>query len=80
MKIKTFLLGFISVYLLLSVPAFLGIGSVIDWVPEATFAQKFNGIVIDGLTRHALIKSVLATIISLSVSLLFFKYRVRKRR
>ncbi len=32
MKIKTFLLGFISVYLLLSVPALLGIGSVIDWV------------------------------------------------
>ncbi|RJP02467.1 hypothetical protein D3D03_03750 [Exiguobacterium sp. RIT452] len=80
MKIKTFLLGFISVYLLLSVPAFLGIGSVIDWVPEATFTQKFTGIVIDGLTRHALIKSVLATIISLSVSLLFFRDRVRKRR
>lgn len=76
MKIKTFLLGFISV----CVPALLGIGAVIDWVPEATFAQKFTGIVIDGLTRHALIKSVLATIISLSVSLLFFKYRVRKRR
>ena len=80
MKIKTFLLGFISVYLLLSVPALLGIGSVIDWVLEATFVQKFTGIVIEGLTRHTLIKSVLATIISLSVSLLFFKYRVRTGR
>ncbi|MCT4780713.1 MULTISPECIES: hypothetical protein [Exiguobacterium] len=80
MKFKTFLLGFISVYLLLSLPAFLGIGSVIDWVPEATFVQKFNGIVMEGLTRHALIKSILAAIISLSVSLLFFRYRVRKKR
>ncbi|OIN65931.1 hypothetical protein BLD48_13425 [Exiguobacterium sp. KRL4] len=78
MNIKTFLLGFIIVYLLLSLPAFLGIGSVIDWVPEATFAQKFNGIMIEGLTRHALIKSVLATIISLSVSLFLSKRKAVK--
>lgn len=80
MKIKTFFLSFISVYLLLSFPAFLGIGSVIDWVPEATFAQKFNGIMMEGLTRHALIKSILAAIISLSINLFFTKHKARKRR
>jgi len=63
----------------MSLPAFLGIGSVIDWVPEATFVQKFNGIVIEGLTRHALIKSILSAIISLSVSLFFSRYKARQR-
>lgn len=49
MNIKIFLASFILIYLLLSLPAVFGIGYVIDWVPEATLGQKFNGYAIEGL-------------------------------
>lgn len=79
MKIKTFLLGFILIYLLLSLPAFFGIGYVIDWVPEATLVQKFNGYVTEGLGNHFLLKSLCATIISVVLNLLVSNRKAEKR-
>ncbi|MGE6555662.1 hypothetical protein [Exiguobacterium artemiae] len=70
MNFKIFLLSFILIYLLLSLPAFFGIGYVIDWVPEATLGQKFNGYVIEGLGNHFLLKSLCAVIASMVLSLL----------
>ena len=63
MGIKTFLLSFIVIYILISLPTMLGIGYVIDWVPEATELQKFKGYVIEGLTNNYLIKIVISIIV-----------------
>ena len=79
MNFKIFLLSFILIYLLLSLPAFFGIGYVIDWVPEATLGQKFNGYVIEGLGNQFLLKSLCAVIASLVLSRLLFKRTAGKR-
>lgn len=63
MGIKTFLLSFIVIYILISLPTMLGIGYVIDWVPEATELQKFKGYVIEGLTNNYVIKIVISIIV-----------------
>ena len=63
MGIKTFLLSFIVIYILISLPTMLGLGYVIDWVPEATELQKFKGYVIEGLTNNYLIKIVISIIV-----------------
>ena len=55
-NMKTFILSFIVVYVLISLPVMLGFGYVIDWHPEATFLQKFNGYVMEGLTNNYLMK------------------------
>ncbi|WP_214804737.1 MULTISPECIES: hypothetical protein [unclassified Exiguobacterium] len=73
MKIKTFLLSFIIVYLVLSLPALFGIGFVIDWVPEATLLQKINGYVLIGLTDNYLFKFVIAGLISIVLQLVMSK-------
>ena len=67
---KTFILSFIVVYLLISLPMMLGFGYVIDWDPEATFLQKFIGYVKEGLTNNYLIKIVISFIVGAIVSLL----------
>lgn len=77
MNIKTFLLGFIVIYILISLPAMLGIGYVIDWMPEATELQKFKGYVIDGFTNNYLIKIVLSTIVSAIFSLFLQKSNLK---
>ena len=69
MNIRTFLLSFIIVYILISLPAMLGSGTVIDWVSEATFLQKFKGYVIDGLVDNYLMKLIVSTIVGLIFSL-----------
>jgi len=79
MNMKSFLLSFILIYLLLSLPAFFGITYVIDWVPEATLSQKFNGYVMKGLKNQFLLKSLCAVIASISLSLLLSKRTARKR-
>ncbi|MBD8036729.1 hypothetical protein H9635_08240 [Solibacillus sp. A46] len=61
---KTFLLSFIVIYILISLPTMLGIGYVIDWMPEATELQKFKGYVMEGLTNNFLIKIVISITIS----------------
>jgi len=63
MILKTFLLGFIVIYILISLPAILGIGYVIDWVTEATFYQKFKGYVIEGFTTNYFPKIVISIVI-----------------
>lgn len=76
MNLKAFLITFVFVYvLIISLPAILGIGYVIDWVPEATLFQKFKGYVIDGLLNNFLIKTVIACIAGIVVSLVITKRR-----
>jgi len=70
MNMKTFILSFIVVYLLISLSVMLGFGYVIDWDPEATFQQKFNGYVIVGLTNNYLMKIIISLIVGAIVSLL----------
>lgn len=77
MNIKTFLLCFIGIYILISLPAILGIGYVIDWVPEATFLQKLKGYVIEGFTNDYLIKIVISIIVSVIFSLFLQKRNVK---
>ncbi|WP_449403564.1 hypothetical protein [Exiguobacterium artemiae] len=79
MNMKSFLVGFILSYLLLSLPAFFGITYVIDWVPEATLGQKFNGYVMEGLKNQFLLKSLCAVIASIVLSLLLSNRKVGKR-
>ncbi|WP_223701817.1 hypothetical protein [Sutcliffiella deserti] len=75
MKIKTYLVVFLSVYVLLSLPAILGIGYVIDWVPEATLLQKFNGYLVEGLLNNYVIKIVVALLVAGVVGLVISKRR-----
>lgn len=77
MNIKTFLLGFIVIYILISLPAMLGIEYVIDWVPEATFLQKFKGYVVEGFTNNYLIKIVISIIVGVIFSLFLPKRNVK---
>ena len=77
MNIKTVISGFIVIYILISLPAILGIGYVIDWVSEATFLQKIKGYVIEGFTTNYLIKIVISIIVSVIFSL-FLKNRIVK--
>ena len=69
---------FLVVYLILSLPALFGIGLVIDWVPEATVIQKFNGYVLVGLTDNYLFKCVMAGLISVILNLLLPKRKTSK--
>ncbi|ASI35292.1 hypothetical protein A0126_17110 (plasmid) [Exiguobacterium sp. N4-1P] len=73
MNIKMLILVFLIVYLALSLPALFGIGLVIDWVPEATVVQKFNGYVLVGLTDNYLFKCVMAGLISIVLQLIISK-------
>ena len=77
---KTFILSFIVVYILISLPTILGIGYVIDWVPEATLLQKFKGYVIEGLTNNYLIKIVISVIVSVIFSLFLSKRKANKSK
>ena len=77
MNIKTFILGFIVIYILISLPAILGIGYVIDWVSEATVLQKFKGYVIEGLTNNYFIKMVISIIVSVIFTLFLQKRNLK---
>ena len=78
MKIKMLVLVFLVVYLVLSLPTLFGIGFVIDWVPEATFIQKFNGYVIEGLLNNYPFKFIMAGLISVVLNLLLSKRKTSK--
>lgn len=78
MNIKTFIFGFIVVYILICLPTMLGIGYVIDWVPEATLLQKFKGYVVEGLTSNYLIKMVISAIVGVIFSLFISKRKANK--
>ncbi len=79
MNIKIVLSSFILIYLLLSLSAVFGIAYVIDWVPEATLGQKFNGYVIEGLKNQFLLKSLCAVIASIALSLVIPNRTAGKR-
>ncbi|OGX80607.1 hypothetical protein A6395_00780 [Exiguobacterium sp. SH31] len=64
MSTKSLTLIFILVYILMSLPAMLGIGYVIDWIPEATLLQKMKGDVIENLANNYLFKMVVSGIVS----------------
>jgi len=76
--IKTFILSFAVVYILISLPAMLGIGYVIDWVPGATFSQKIKGYVTEGLIDNYLIKIVISVVVSVIFSLLLSRRRASR--
>lgn len=75
MNLKAFLIGFVLVYILISLPGIIGIGYVIDWVSEATLFQKFKGYVVDGLLDNFLIKIVIASIVGVVVSFVIARRR-----
>jgi hypothetical protein len=77
MSIKTFFLSFIVIYILISLPAMLGLGYVIDWIPETTELQKFKGYVIEGITNNYLIKIVISTIVGAIFSLFLQKRKLK---
>ncbi|WP_339148846.1 MULTISPECIES: hypothetical protein [unclassified Sutcliffiella] len=66
---KSFLILTIVVYLSLSLPSMLGIGYVIDWVPEATAFQMAKGYVGQGLKANFPLKLLIAVIVALIASL-----------
>ncbi|QFT87596.1 hypothetical protein FIU87_02940 [Bacillus sp. THAF10] len=66
---KLYLITFISVYILISLPAMFGFGFVIDWDPEATLYQKVKGYVTEGLFSYVLFKIVIANVVAILVSL-----------
>jgi len=78
MNLKVFIITFIFFYVLISLPALLGVGYVIDWVPEATLLQKFKGYVIDGFLNNILIKTVIACIVGIIFSLAISKRGLSK--
>lgn len=78
MRLKNFVITLVSVYVLISLPAILGIGYVIDWVPEATLFQKFKVYIVDELLNNFLIKTVIACIAGIVVSLVISKRRQSK--
>lgn len=80
MNIKMFIFGFIVVYLLISLPTMLGIGYVIDWIPETTLLQKFKGYVVEGLTSNYLIKMVISVIFGVIFSLFISKRKANKSK
>ena len=78
MNLKAFIIIFILVYVLVSLPEILEIGYVIDWVPGATLIQKFKGYVIDGILNNFVIKTIISCIIGIIVSWVVSKRRVSK--
>lgn len=78
MNLKAFFITFVFVYISISLLAIVGIGYVIDWVPGATWYQKFKGYVIDGLINNFLIKTIIASIVGFVVSLVISKRRHSK--
>lgn len=75
MNLKALFIAFVFVYVLISLPAILGIGYIIEWVPEATLFQKIKGYVVEGLLNNFLIKVVIAFIVGIVVSLVISKRR-----
>jgi hypothetical protein len=64
-----FLITFITTYILISLPAMLGIGYIIDWIPEATLLQKFKAYVVGGLAEKFVMKIIVSLIVGVIVSL-----------
>lgn len=72
---KIFGISFVFTYILLSLPAMLGITVVIDWLPEATMLQKFKGYVVDGLIAKGMMKVMVSGIVGVVLGFLLFLKR-----
>ncbi|KGP71025.1 hypothetical protein [Pontibacillus yanchengensis] len=79
MNLKALVLTFIFVYFMVSLPGILGVGYVIDWVPGTSNFQKFKGYLFEGLTQNILIKTVIAFIVGIIVSLIISMRSQSKR-
>ena len=60
-----FMIVFTFVYLLVSLPAMLGFGYVIDWIDEATIMQKFKANIVGGLAENFLVKVLISSVTGL---------------
>ncbi|MFE8702924.1 hypothetical protein ACFYKX_20155 [Cytobacillus sp. FJAT-54145] len=67
--IKRFVLTFLIVYLLTSIPTILGFGYVIDWAVEATVFQKVKVYIVNGLVENFPVKIIIAAIVGFGVIL-----------
>lgn len=74
MIIKKFILNVIT-YLFLSLLLPFSIGYKIDWILEASLAQKIKGCAFKGFTRFCIIKLLIATSIGTGYSFLYLKQR-----
>ncbi|WP_040285067.1 hypothetical protein [Sporosarcina koreensis] len=72
---KVFLITFAAVYLILSLPAFLTAGYVIDWIPEAGLWQKVGAYTAEGLAAGAIWKTAVAGLAALLLSSRSWKRR-----
>ncbi|WP_174316215.1 hypothetical protein [Exiguobacterium sp. JMULE1] len=75
MIIKRFIFSAIISYLFLSLLLSFSIGYTIDWIPEATLAQKIKGYAFEGFTRFNFIKVLIAVGVGTLYSLLYLKLR-----
>lgn len=75
MIIKRFILSVIITYLFLSLLLSFSIGYTIDWIPEATLAQKIKGYAFEGFTRFNFIKLLIAVGVGTLYSFLYLKQR-----
>ncbi len=69
---------FIMIYVVISLPAMLGIGYVIDWIPDASLSQKLKGYVIEGLTNGFQLKVAISAIASLMLIFLLSRRRANQ--
>ena len=75
MIIKRFVISFVIIYLFLSILLTFSLGYTIDWIPEATIAQKIKGYAFEGFTRFNFIKVLIAVGIGTLYSLFYLKQR-----
>lgn len=80
MIIKRFILSIIITYLFLSLLLSFSIGYTIDWIPEATLAQKIKGYDFEGFTRFNVVKLLIAAGIGTGFSFLYLKPRLPSSR
>lgn len=69
---------FIMIYVVISLPAMLGIGYVIDWIPDASLSQKLKGYVIEGLTNGFQLKVAISAIANLMLIFLLSRRRANQ--
>jgi len=75
---KTFMFLFIVMYVVLSLPVMLGIGYVIDWIPEASLSHQLREYVIKGLTNGFQLKVSISVIVSLILMALLPRLGTKK--
>ena len=75
-NVKRFAIVFICTYALISLPAILGFGYVIDWVDDATILQRLKGYVAGGLAENYIIKLVISGIVAVVIN--YFLYLKQK--